>query len=249
MPDKIRRLFFDIETSPNEVFSWRIGNRLSIPFQNIRKERQIITVAWKWEGSRTIHALDWGDEQCDRLLLKHFLPVIGSADEVVAHFGDGFDIPWIKTRALFWGFENFWNWKTVDTKAWASRYFNFNCNKLDYIAQYLGIGKKIETTYDLWVDVIDRKPGSLAKMVKYNKHDVTLLEPVYNRLSLIGPLKTHAGVFEEREKWTCPRCASSNVRRSKKYVTASGVTQRQMKCNDCSRHYNVSARGISYVCK
>ena len=32
---KFKRLFFDIETSPNIVFSWNIGYNLNISYENI----------------------------------------------------------------------------------------------------------------------------------------------------------------------------------------------------------------------
>jgi hypothetical protein len=35
--------------------------------------------------------------------------------------------------------------KTIDTLKWARKYFNFNSNKLDYIAKYLGVGQKMDT--------------------------------------------------------------------------------------------------------
>ncbi len=51
-----RRLFFDIEVSPNIVFSWRAGYNLNIDPDNIIEERKIICVCWKWEGKDEVHS-------------------------------------------------------------------------------------------------------------------------------------------------------------------------------------------------
>ena len=130
----VRRLFFDIETSPNVMFSWRAGYRLDLSYESIIQERKIITVAWKWQNAPKTHVLVWDGDHCDRRLIERFLPILARADEVVAHFGDGFDVPWIRTRALVHGF-TLPILKTIDTKAWASKYFYFNSNKLDYLAK------------------------------------------------------------------------------------------------------------------
>lgn len=238
----LRRLFFDIETSPNVGFFWRSGYKLNIPYENIIHERKIITIAWKWQGEKSVHHLTWDGKQCDRAMIEAFLKVLARADEIVAHFGDGFDVPWVRARALIHGFNAFPLYKTIDTKAWACKYFDFNSNKLDYLAKVLGIGCKLRTEYDLWVDIVLRKNRqSLARMVRYNRHDVLLLERVYERLSVLGPLKTHVGVLNGQEKWTCPKCASIEVHKIRRYVTAKGVEQQQMTCRKCGRFFNISA--------
>ena len=68
-----KRLFFDIEVSPNIVFSWRSGYRLNIDPDNIIEERKIICVCWKWEGKDEIHSLTWDKKQDDKKLLKDFI--------------------------------------------------------------------------------------------------------------------------------------------------------------------------------
>lgn len=242
----LRRLFFDIETSPNVGFFWRPGWRVSLSHENIIHERQIITVAWKWQGKDKVHHLAWDKNQNDKTLVTKFLPVMASADEIVAHFGDGFDIPWIRARALINGFKTLPIYKTVDTVAWAQRLFQFNCNKLDYLAQLAGFGRKLPTDFQLWVDVVLRRSApALARMIRYNRHDVVLLEKVYHWLSGIGPIKTHAGVLNGHEKWTCPRCASDNVGPFQRAVTAAGTNQMKMKCRDCGGYYRISATSLT----
>jgi DNA polymerase elongation subunit (family B) len=136
MPAKFRRLIYDIETSPNVGLFWSAGYKRDISHESIVIERQIITVAWKWHGEKKVHALDWGIKQDDRPMLEEFIPILNSADESVAHYGDWFDLRWLKTRALFHNIPTLPKYVTIDTKAWASKYFLFNSNKLDYLSNF-----------------------------------------------------------------------------------------------------------------
>ena len=101
-PDGFKRLFYDIETSPNIGFFWSSGYKVSIPPDNIIKERAIICICYKWEGQSKVHSLSW-EEGCDKALLSHFMEVASLADELVAHNGDRFDEKWIRTRCLIHG--------------------------------------------------------------------------------------------------------------------------------------------------
>ncbi len=107
-PVKIKRLFFDIETSPNIVFSWNVGYKLQIGHDNILKERAVICICYKWEGEDTVHSLEWkrGD---DKSLITKFLKVILKADEVIGHNGDNYDIKWFKTWMNIWNI----NWQDI----------------------------------------------------------------------------------------------------------------------------------------
>lgn len=238
----MRRIFFDLETSPNLVLSWRVGYKVNIDCDNIIKERAIICVGYKWEGEKKTHVLTWSPEQDDKVLLAKFLAELNEADEAVAHNGDQFDLPWVMTRCAFHGLQPFPAYKTADTLQWARRRFLFNSNKLDYIASYLGLGRKIKTEFGLWKRVVlDRDRKALKQMADYCARDVELLEQVWRRMSLMVPHKTHEGVLRKNEAWTCPRCASENVHVTNTRVTARGVVQKQMQCKSCYGMYTISA--------
>jgi hypothetical protein len=240
----IKRLFLDIETCPNVCFVWRTGYKISVDAKSILFPARIITAAWKWQGGKKTEAIEWTPgkqfQESDEQLINAIVPVMAQADEIVAHYGDGFDIPWIRGRALKHGVICP-ILKTVDTKAWSSKLFYLPSNKLDFLAEYLGIGKKIRTDYELWKDVAFRQDiVALKKMVMYNIHDVELLEPVYHKLSDYGPVKTHVGVLEGGEKWSCARCGSEKVRRMRPQVSAKGSIQHQMQCQSCGKYYMIS---------
>lgn len=238
---KLKRLFFDIETSPNVVYSWNIGYDLNIDYHNIIKERAIICICFKWEGEKTVNYLTW-DKGDDKKMVHTFNKIIQEADEVIGHNGDNFDIKWFKTRCLYHGIENMPEFKSIDTLKISRKHFRFNSNKLDYIAKVLGLGGKMETGgFDLWKAIIEKNDeAALEKMVKYCMKDVKLLEQVYNKLEGYTTAKTHVGVLKGHSKCTCPKCGGGNHHIRKHIITAAGVKKLQLQCQDCGSYYNVT---------
>ena len=110
-----KRLFFDIETSPNVGFFWSAGYKLNVPYSNIIKERAIICICYKWEGEDKVYSLQWDKDQNDKAMLEQFILVANEAHELVGHNGDRYDLPWIRTRCLFHGIPCFPNYTTIDT--------------------------------------------------------------------------------------------------------------------------------------
>lgn len=237
---KVRRLFADIETSLMKVYAFSAGYNLNINHDSIIEERKIICLAYKWEGEREVTILRWDKNQDDKALLMAFAKVANEADEIVGHYGNHFDWPWIRTRTLFHKLAPLPIWKTVDTKALASKYFYFNSNKLDYISRFLGHGKKLRTDFDLWKRVDQGCQKALDYMCKYCGVDVRRLESVFKDIRPYIPTKTHAGVKVGLPKWTCPRSGSTNVKLSKKRVTATGNIQYQMQNLDDGGYYSIS---------
>ena len=240
---KIKRLFFDIETSPNIGMFWTSGYKLNIGHENIIKERAIICICYKWAGEDKIYSLHWDNEQNDKLLLEKFIKVANEADELIGHNGDRFDLPWIRTRCLYHRIPVFPVYTTLDTLKFARSKFKFNSNRLDYIAKFLGIGQKSHTEYDLWKKIVlykDRE--ALEYMIDYCKNDVNILELVYNELATYLPAKTHHGVLNGGEKYSCPECGSENMIFSKKRMTALGTSRIQIQCKDCGKYHTISER-------
>lgn len=243
---KIKRLYFDIETSPNVGLFWSAGYKQNIDYENIIKERAIICICFKWEGEKTVHSLTWDKDQDDKKMLEKFMKIANEADELVGHNGDKFDLPWIRTRCLYHRISAFPNYVTIDTLKAARAKFRFNSNRLDYIGTYLGIGKKIKTTFGLWKSIVlGRDAKALEKMVHYCKGDVVLLEKIFQRMKNHLGAKTHCGVLNGLEKGSCPECGSESVVRHKLRVSAAGVKKLQLQCNDCGKYHSVPLTSAS----
>ena len=240
---KLKRMFWDIETSPNIMFSWRCGRKLNLDYNNIIQERAIICICWKWEDQKKVFSLTW-DEGNDKEMLEKFSEEAQKADEMIAHNGDRFDIKWFNARRLVHGLEPIPPAKTVDTLKIARKHFLFNSNRLDYLGSLLLGHGKIKTEFNLWRRIVLRNDeAALRKMVRYCKRDVMLLEQVWQKLRDYEKPATHAGAHvrqNQHDRWTCAHCGSEDVKQTKRRVTAAGITQYQMQCKECGRYYQIA---------
>jgi uncharacterized protein YprB with RNaseH-like and TPR domain len=237
--NKIKRLFFDIETSPNIGLFWTAGYKQNISHDSIIKERAIICICYKWEDNDKVYSLTWDKNQSDKGILKQFIKIANEADELIGHNGDKYDLPWVRTRCLLHKIEMFPKYNTVDTLKQSRSKFKFNSNKLDYIANFLGIGTKISTSFNLWKEIVlNNNQKAMDDMIKYCKEDVILLEKIYKRLAPHFPEKIRAN----DDVKTCPTCSSSSLVFSQKRTSVLGTIRVQMKCKKCKRYHTVSER-------
>ena len=241
----IKRLFFDIETGyftlKLKVFQLKNYIRYFDP-NTIEKDKEIICISYKWQYEDKVHTLDF--RTSEKTMLKTFIKVLGEADEIIAHNGDNFDIKELRTRCISYGVLMFPTYRTLDTLKKSRQYFKFASNKLDYIGDYLNIGRKLEHAgFEMWEDIIEKRdPKALKKMIKYCEQDVILLEDAYHALAPYIYHNTNFAVLSGGDKWECPECAGDNVKMYKTYTTAMGVVRRNMKCHDCKKQYRISNR-------
>ncbi len=235
----LRRLFWDIETSPNVGLFFAAGYDQNINPEAIVAERKIICIGYKFAHEK-VQVLRWDREQDDKAMILKFAKVAEEADELVAHYGDRFDMPWFRTRCLLHGVV-IPQYKTIDTKAWASRNFYFNSNKLDYLSKVMGFGGKLKTDFGMWRDILlNKDQKQLDRMCRYCGVDVIRLEQVYNKLAVYVKPKSHEGVAQGRDKWSCPRCASKQVKKNMNRISAGGTVSHQMQCKKCGGSYSIS---------
>lgn len=247
-PKGFKRLFYDLETSPNIGLFWKSGYKLQIGHENIINERAIICACYKWEGQKTVHSITWDENQCDKQLLIDLMKIMEEADEVVAHNGDRFDEKWIRTRCLKHRIPCSPRFRSLDTLKKARSHFYFNSNRLDYIGKFLKGEGKIETTYGLWKDILLNKcPKAMKAMVKYCKKDVDLLEEVYRLMRPYIKHNSNVAVATGGEKWACPNCGGTHTYLNKRRFTATGIMRIDMQCQDCKSYYVISNK--AYMAK
>lgn len=242
MEKPIKRLFFDIETSPMIVYGWRTGYKINLHTDNIIQDWKIICISYKWQHEDKVKNLTWDKNQCDKQMLVDFIKLMNQADECIAHNGDRFDIKKIRTRCIFHRIPMFPKYRTLDTLKKAKSGFNFNSNRLDYIAKFLGVGAKLDHEgFDMWVKCLQGDKKALKDMVKYCDMDIIVLEDVYLTLQSYIKPNTHAGVINGNMKYSCPTCGNDeDITLLKNDVTEKGTISRVMECNSCGHNYNIS---------
>lgn len=229
-------LIFDIETAPNLAYVWGKYEQNVIDYE---KEWYMLSFAYKWLGEKTVHVkslpdykLYGKDKTNDKALVVELHKLFNEADVIIAHNGDQFDIKKSNARFLVHGLTAPSSYKTIDTKKVAKRYFNFNSNKLDDLGNILGLGRKVDTGgFELWLGCMSGDMKSWAKMCKYNKQDVVLLEAVYLRLR--GWITGHPNLnVTEGTLSNCPNCHSERLHARGYAVTRVNKYQR-WQCQDC----------------
>lgn len=243
---KFRRLFFDIETSPNIGWFWRTSFKTKITPNQIREERKVICVSYKWEGEDKVYHLKWDDNKNDEQLLRDFSKVLLEANEVIAHNGDRFDIPWLRTRCIYFGIPFPTYIQSLDTLKKVRSMFDFQSNRLDYIAKFLGLGGKIPIGTDVWEQVVfvptryKEYKEAMNEMLEYCDYDVVLLEDVFNKINNYIKPNTHVGVHQGKGKHSCPRCGSEHTKLINTNVTPGGNIKRHIGCKSCGSDFVMS---------
>ena len=215
-PHEPRVLLFDIEVTPNLGTFWDpLINGGYINHENIVEERYVICISWKWLGEQRVHSasiLTHPSKQKgvpDAGVLRKFHGEWEKADAVIAHNGDKFDVPWIKTRLMLLPLKPLKPLMQIDTRKLAKR-MKFNSNALNYLGRFLSLGQKIKTDLDLWHRVRAGEKKAVEEMVTYNREDVRLLERFYLKI------RPHVPSVVNRALWSaadiaCPSCGSSEM--------------------------------------
>lgn len=233
----MRRLLFDIETSPNLGFFWQTGREIDIDTDSIVQERAIICICWKWAKDKRVFTLTW-DKGKDKKMIKKFVKVMEQADEIVAQNGDRFDIKWLRTRCIYHRIPMSPRVISIDTLKETRKLFKFNSNRLDYVGQYLGVGQKGKTGgFDTWKDIVlHNDPVAMRRMIKYCKQDVVLLERVWDVINPYVAAKLHYGKYSNE----CPECGKPRLRKVKERLLSSGVRRYEMKCTVCGKYCTIT---------
>lgn len=239
----VKRLFFDIETSPCVGYFWRPGRKVSISYDNILEPWRVICVSYKWQHEDKVKNLYWDKNQNDKELLEKFLAVANQADELVAHNGDRFDIKMLRTRCAFHKVKMRPKYRTLDTLSKSRGGFSFPSNRLNDIGLYLGIGQKLDTGgFSLWKEVMKDNEEALDKMLDYCDMDVVLLQDIFEYLQPYILNNTHVGILDGGEKYHCPNCGGEHPELLKISTTARGTVRRLVECTDCNYNYEISNR-------
>ena len=215
-------LILDVETAPLRGFIWQLWKQ-NVYIDQIISEWFMLTWSAKWLHNPNIMSAKLTPEEAleenDKRIITELWNVLNDADIVIAHNGDQFDIPKIKTRFLLHGLPPTTFYHQIDTKKVASKEFGFSSNKLDFLAQQFGYGHKIHTEFSLWDRCLKGDESALTEMSIYNNQDVVLLEKVY--LKLRPYIKNHPNVtlYDDKHGNRCPSCGGKNLHKEDFFYT------------------------------
>lgn len=229
-------LLLDTETSPNTAFVWGMFKE-NIPLARLIDSSKLLCWSAKWLGSDDIMFASSEKMNHKRMLLKIW-DLLDEADVVIHYNGNRFDIPVLNKEFLLYGLTPPSPYKNIDLYRVVKQNFRFTSNKLDFVSQQLGLGKKKETDFSLWVKCMANDPEAWKLMEEYNKHDVILLEQVYGKL--IPWIKGHANYsLHSEDPEVCPNCGEIHYQKRGFYFT-NGCKYQRYKCLKCGTWFRDS---------
>lgn len=241
-----RMLLIDIETSPIIAAVWTLYDANAVW---VECDTFILSFAAKWIGERGVktyalpdYSLYKRDKRNDKSLVTELWALLDSADIVIAHNGDRFDLKKIRSRFMVHGLPPTSPFKTVDTLKIARKVAAFDSNKLDNLGRYLGEGRKIPNTgAHLWRSCRDGDLRAWRTMRRYNAQDVRLLERVYHR---IKPwCNSHPNIAAYGDGTGCPTCGSYDIQ-ARGFRVARTRRHQQFHCQSCGSWFS---SGVTYV--
>lgn len=206
--------YLDIETAPLRGYTWGIWEQDVI---EVEQDWFMLSFAVQWnDGPVKVYALPdykgYGKEKTnDERLVSELWKVFDRADIIVAHNGDKFDIKKANARFIVHGFNPPSPYKTIDTLKIARKHFKFDSNRLDDLARYLDVGRKLPTSgKSTWLGCMSGEKKAWDLMKKYNKQDIVLLKGVHDRLHRWATIYPNMAVYKGGDG-KCPHCTSTEL--------------------------------------
>ena len=227
-------LIVDLETAPKLAYVWSFW-QTNVGMNQTLTNTHILSYAAKWLGDKKTVYNETRTED-DTALCEQLSALFDEADMVVAHNGSKFDIPIVRARCVLHGFRPWSPIKEIDTLKIAKKEFRFDRNSLAYLADFLGVEDKEEHKnfpgFELWSECIKGNPAAWEEMRVYNIQDVDTLEQVYLKLRPWATNHPNMGVFAEKDKVICPKCAGDHIQ-FRGYAYTNVGKYRKYQCQGC----------------
>ena len=227
-------LLLDIETSPNIAHVWGLWNN-NVSINQLMESSNVLCWSAKWYGSKEVE-YDSVQESGRKIMIRRMHHHLDQADVVIHYNGKRFDIPTLNKEFLLEKLGPPSPYKQIDILETVKRKFRFPSNKLDYVAQRLGLGSKAKHEgHTLWVKCMAGDAKAWKTMKKYNIQDTKLLEKVYDVvLPWIDHHPNRALYSETQSTHACPNCGSKNLTKRGQATTPAGTWQRYV-CGGCGK--------------
>lgn len=225
-------LTIDIETSPNLADVWGLWDQ-NISLNQLHASTRMICFAAKWHGKSKVHfASEFHHDP--RLMVEYAHELVSEADILVHYNGIQFDVKHLNREFLLAGLTPPPPVQQIDLLRVVKARFKFPSNKLEYVADKLGVGSKLKHQgHDMWVKCQAGDPAAWATMKRYCINDVVIEERVYDALRAWVPNHPNMLLFtDDMAALACTRCGSANMQRRGKTRTLTRVSQRYQ-CQDC----------------
>lgn len=231
-------LIYDIETAPLMGYFWRLWQQNINPLNGMLQKSEWPMICWvaKWLfDDKYITEVMTPEEAVagdDSRLIKVLWDLFDQADILIGHNIIKFDNRQANTRFIKHDLLPPSSFQSIDTYRHAKKNFDMPSYKLDSIAQFFGVGAKIETKFSLWEGCMKGDKKSLKDMLKYCVGDVKVQEEVYLKMRPYIRPHPNLGLYISDNIEVCPACASQNLGVVSSYSTYAN-TYDELRCFDC----------------
>jgi DNA polymerase elongation subunit (family B) len=226
----IKILYLDIETAPTLCYTWSLFPKY-ININDVVKPGYTMCWAAKWEGDRDVL---FGSTK-DKGMLQNIWELIDEADAVVHYNGTRFDMPTLHREFVLNGMPPPSHYHQIDLLKTVRKQFRFQSNKLDFVAQQLGLGAKTQHKgMALWYECMDGDIAAWQKMKRYNKQDVVLTQKLYKKL--LPWIHNHPNVgmwVVDPRNPVCTNCGSQKVQERGSQYNSKTASYKRYKCTAC----------------
>lgn len=220
-----------------KLADFSLKNQGYIQHTNILEDWNIYCIAWKFLDNPKVFSacVDVKNVKDDYKVCKEFRAVLEDARLLIGHNLDKFDLKKFNARLIKHKLPPIdHKILTLDTYKMAKKHFAFTSNRLDYLADYLGIGRKLAHPGSPWLKLLtDPDQQTLDHMVKYCKYDVApLLEGVYMRMK---PYIDHPNLTDRKagDDYICTHCGSNDVAKHGMRLSRAGTRTQRYVCLKC----------------
>lgn len=223
-------LFLDLETSPNLAHVWGLWQQ-NVAITQLEKSTEVICFGARWLGSdkvifKSVH--HHGKEK----MLDELHKIMDQADVLIGWNSQAFDSKHIKREFIENGYLPPSPWKELDLMRVVKGQFKFPSNKLDYVAQTLKVGAKVQHSgFQLWLDCMAGDNKAWQEMKTYQIQDVNLLVDLYE--ILLPWINNHPNVAASNGTPDgCKNCGGTDIIKAGKKITTNAIHQRHQ-CTSC----------------
>jgi uncharacterized protein YprB with RNaseH-like and TPR domain len=223
-------LFLDLETTPMTAHTWGLWDQ-NISINQILDHTEVMCFGAKWYGKdKVIFKSSFHHGKAEMLQEIHKL--IDEADAVVGWNSAAFDMNHLNREFLEAGMFPPSPTKDIDLMRAVKAKFKFPSNKLDYVAQKLGVGAKVKHSgFELWIKCMAGNKAAWKEMKEYQIQDVELLVDLYEKLKPWIPAHPNVSLYNDVEDG-CNACGSLKLERRGFAISSTGKYQRYQ-CKDC----------------
>ena len=177
----MKTLLLDIETTPIKAYVWGLWDQ-NVSIDQIIEPTEMLCFGARWlDGKKVTFKSAHHDGK--KAMLEELHKMMDDADVLVGWNSAAFDHKHINREFLENGMQPPSPVKDLDLMSIVKANFQFPSNKLDYVAQKLGVGAKVKHSgFKLWINCMAGDEKAWKEMKKYQIQDVNLLVDLYDIL-------------------------------------------------------------------